>query len=158
MKPEASSSGIAAVDEAVKNPELMINYKYRPINSVTSSIDDSMSPVHLFFRDYTGAILAFIAIISFYLIIVLPSSWVSWLTPFFQIHGKIDVEGQTLYEKSINDLFTVVSFTFLLLIVRYFLCNTLFSLIAKWLKIENSLENPQIVHKCQVSTRIELEQ
>lgn len=27
MKPEASSSGIAAVDEAVKNPELMINYK-----------------------------------------------------------------------------------------------------------------------------------
>lgn len=136
----------------MKNPELMINYKYHPINSITSSIDDSMSPLHLFFRDYTGTILTYIAIISFYLVIVLPSSWVSWLTPFFQIHGKIDVESQTLYEKSINDLFTVASFTFLLLIVRYFLCNTLFSLIAKWLKIENSLENPQIVHKCQVST------
>lgn len=125
---------------------------------ITSSIDDSMSPIHLFFRDYTGTILAYIAIISFYLVIVLPSSWVSWLTPFFQIHGKIDVEGQTLYEKSINDLYTVVSFTFLLLIVRYFLCNTLFSLIAKWLKIENSLENPQIVHKCQVFTLFELDE
>lgn len=110
-----------------------------------------MSPLHLFFRDYTGTILTYITIISLYLVIVLPHSWVSWLTPFFEIHGKIEVEGQTMFEKSINDLYTVVSFTFLLLIIRYFLCNTLFSLIAKWLKIENSLENPQIVHKCQVA-------
>ena len=109
-----------------------------------------MSPIHLFFRDYTGTILTYITIVSLYLVFVLPNSWVSWLTPFFQIHGKIEIEGQILYEKSINDLFTVVSFTFMLLIIRYFLCNTLFSLIAKWLKIENSLENPQIVHKCQV--------
>ena len=109
-----------------------------------------MSPIHLFFRDHTGTILTFLVIIASYLVIVLPSTFTGWLTPFFCLHGATVVDGTTLYEKSIRDIFTVASLTILLLILRYFLCHTVFRLIARWLKIEDSLERPQVVHKCEV--------
>lgn len=60
------------------------------------------------------------------------------------------MDGQYLYQKDIKDICTVVSLTILLTMIRYFLCHTLFNLIAKWLHIEDTLEKPQAIHKTEV--------
>lgn len=111
-----------------------------------------MSTLHLFFRDHTGTILTIITLLLSYGVIIFPQEWIQWLYPFFQLHGGVYIDGQFVYRKDIKDIYTVASFIVLLTVLRYFLCNTLFQLIAKWLKIEDTLEKPQAIHKTEVFT------
>lgn len=112
-------------------------------------IDDTMSPLHLFFRDYTGTFFAIALILSLYVAMIFPNSFIAG---FFQLHGKVILEGKTLYAKSIHDIQTVITFATLLLTLRYFLSNTLFRLLAKTMGIRNSPSQPQIEHKCEVGS------
>lgn len=82
--------------------------------------------------------------------IILPDSLTNWLRPFFSLHGAFYEDGQILYHKDIKDLYTLVSLTILLTVLRSFLSKSLFCLIAKWLHIENTLEKPQAIHKTEV--------
>ena len=106
-----------------------------------------MSPLHLFFRDYTGTFFAIVLVLSLYVAMIFPDSFIA---SFFQLHGKVVLEGKTLYAKSIHDIQTVITFATLLLTLRYFLSNTLFRLLAKTMGIRNSPSQPQIEHKCEV--------
>ena len=67
------------------------------------------------------------------------------------MHGGRVIDGNYEYQKDIKDIYTVITLTIMLTVLRYFLCNTLFRLIATSLKIENTLEKPQAVHKTEVS-------
>lgn len=109
-----------------------------------------MSSVHLFFRDYTGTIVTVLLIICCYVAIILPEEWSQWLYPFFILHGGVYKDGVFFYQKDIKDICTVISLTILLTVIRYFLCNTIFRLVARVLKIENTLEKTQVVHKTEV--------
>ena len=106
-----------------------------------------MSPLHLFFRDYTGTFFAIALVVSLYSAMIFPNSFIA---SFFQLHGQVTIEGRTLYAKSIHDIQTVITFATLLLTLRYFLSNTLFRLLAKTMGIRNSPSQPQIEHKCEV--------
>lgn len=108
-----------------------------------------MSPLHLFFRDYTGTFFTIALILSLYVAMIFPDSFIA---RFFQLHGKVILEGKTLYAKSIHDIQTVITFATLLLTLRYFLSNTLFRLLAKTMGIRNSPSQPQIEHKCEVGS------
>lgn len=111
-----------------------------------------MSPIHLFFRDYTGTFFAILLIVSLYFAMILPSSSSKWLKDFFRLHGEVEIDGQQLFAKSIHDIQTVFSLAVLLLTLRYFLSNTLFRLIAQVMNIHNSLDQPHIEHKCEVNS------
>ena len=111
-----------------------------------------MSPIHLFFRDYTGTFFAILLIVSLYFAMILPSSSSQWLKDFFRLHGEVEIDGQQLFAKSIHVIQTVFSLAVLLLTLRYFLSNTLFRLIAQVMNIHNSLDQPHIEHKCEVNS------
>ena len=124
-------------------------YKVFHCWSVNHSTGDTFSPLHLFFRDYTGTITTIILITTCYFVIVLPSSWTQWLQPFLQLHGSTLTDTAVLYKKDMKDICTLTSLVLLLIVIRDFLCNTLFKHIAHWLKIQNTPEKPQSIHKCE---------
>ena len=142
-------------DDTAKNvsaptSDLMINYKYYHVLEIIRRVNDSMSPLHLFFRDYTGAFFAAFILLLTYLAIVLPSSSGQWVHNLFQLHGMVEVDGKRVYTKSVNDIATVGMLTSILLALRYFLSNTLFRIITQKMGIQNSVDQPQIEHKCEV--------
>ncbi|KAK8832049.1 hypothetical protein WA577_005146, partial [Blastocystis sp. JDR] len=133
------SSGVTVIESSKPEIDYMINYK----------VDDSMSPLHLFFRDHTGTIFTIVTIAVCYFAILFPEPVSRWLSSFFTLHGAIYSSDGVVYEKDIRDICTVVGLTVGLTVLRYFLCHTLFRLIAKWLHIEDTLEKPQLVHKTE---------
>ena len=146
------SSGVTVIESSKPDVDYMLNYKYSPECQMSPRVDDSLSPIHLFFRDHTGTIFAILTILVCYLAILLPEPASSWLSCFLKLHGAVYTENGVVYQKDLKDVCTVVGLTVALTVLRYFLCHTLFRLIAKWLKIEDTIEKPQLVHKTEVGT------
>ena len=117
---------------------------------MTHRVDDSLSPIHLFFRDHTGTIFAILTLFVCYLAILLPEPASRWLSCFLELHGAVYTENGVVYQKELKDICTVAGLTVALTVLRYFLCHTLFRLIATWLNIEDTIEKPQLVHKTEV--------
>lgn len=144
------SSGVTVIESSKPEIDYMINYKWMPVALFRCRVDDSMSPLHLFFRDHTGTIFTIVTIAVCYFAILFPEPVSRWLSSFFTLHGAIYSNDGVVYEKDIRDICTVVGLTVGLTVLRYFLCHTLFRLTAKWLHIEDTLEKPQLVHKTEV--------
>lgn len=143
------SSGVTVIESSKPKIDYMINYKLVHSLFLSCRVDDSMSPLHLFFRDHTGTIFTIILIVVCYFAILFPEPVSTWLSSFLTLHGAIVTEDGIAYEKDIKDICTVVGLTVGLTVLRYFLCHTLFRLIAEWLHIEDTLEKPQLVHKTE---------
>ena len=143
------SSGVTVIESSKPKIDYMINYKLVHSLFLSCRVDDSMSPLHLFFRDHTGTIFTIILIVVCYFAILFPEPVSTGLSSILTLHGAIVTEDGIAYEKDIKDICTVVGLTVGLTVLRYFLCHTLFRLIAEWLHIEDTLEKPQLVHKTE---------
>lgn len=110
--------------------------------------DDALSPIHLWFREYTGVICSVVLLSLVGCLLTLPEGYRSWISSLFSLHDPIVVDPSlTLYGKDKRDVLTVLLIAIFLVGVRQLLCSGVFIYIARLMGISDSVDHPYNVHK-----------